>query len=484
MQRWLAVVAAAVAVVGCGRRDATSVPTSVPGSAPTSVPAAAATSVPTSVPIGWDEARPILDAHRSQLPTELTGVATESAWNGWVAARDRDIRARLDRGDEDSVVNFWLYGTSFTPLPRATPGTIARLASRGAAEDLLLARLDHLVSGLAAPGRNERLRFAREVVVRHGIDPSTPAGQEQARGYLVSLRERMRDETIRFRREAESASRLRDPAAKLSAYATTYRERGLSSDTSLAADFSLDRAFADAKARGLVAPGAIRRVAIVGPGLDFTDKTEGFDFYPLQTIQPFAVVDSLARYGLAADIVRLTTFDLSPRVNAHLAAAHDRARAGGAYDIQLPLPADEPSRTWNPDLVAYWRRFGDRIGSDVAPIAAPPGEAVQVRAVRVRPSAAAAIAPIDLNIVLARLTPRDDERFDLIVATNVLVYYGAFEQALALANIAAMLRPGGFFVTNYAVTPRPPIESPAALVTIVEFDRQHNGDTVLWYRRR
>jgi hypothetical protein len=35
---------------------------------------------------------------------------------------------------------------------------------------------------------------------------------------------------------------------------------------------------------GLVEQSSIHRVAIVGPGLDFTDKSDGFDFYPIQTI--------------------------------------------------------------------------------------------------------------------------------------------------------------------------------------------------------
>jgi hypothetical protein len=48
--------------------------------------------------------------------------------------------------------------------------------------------------------------------------------------------------------------------------------------------FSLDRALSSAAGGGLVAQSSIHRVAIVGPGLDFTDKSDGFDFYPIQTI--------------------------------------------------------------------------------------------------------------------------------------------------------------------------------------------------------
>ena len=78
----------------------------------------------------------------------------------------------------------------------------------------------------------------------------------------------------------------------------------------------------------------------------------------------------------------------------------------------------------------------------------------------------------------------EHERYDVIVATNILVYYDAFEQALALANLASMLKPGGFFLTNYAVTPRPPMETTASETTAVFFDRQQNGDTIYAYQRR
>ena len=74
----------------------------------------------------------------------------------------------------------------------------------------------------------------------------------------------------------------------------------------------------------------MRRVAIIGPGLDVVDKQEGHDFYPPQTIQPFAVIDSLVRAGLAdADTLTVTTLDVSARVNDHIGAdgvARARAR--------------------------------------------------------------------------------------------------------------------------------------------------------------
>jgi chemotaxis methyl-accepting protein methylase len=104
-----------------------------------------------------------------------------------------------------------------------------------------------------------------------------------------------------------------------------------------------------------------------------------------------------------------------------------------------------------------------------------------MRALSVRPSLVATLHVRDVNIVLER---SDDPPFDLIVATNVLVYYSPFEQSLAVANIAKMLRPGGFLLTNYAVSALPPMEPEASLATPVFWDRQGNGDTLLWYQRR
>ena len=63
----------------------------------------------------------------------------------------------------------------------------------------------------------------------------------------------------------------------------------------------------------------MRRVAVIGPGLDFVDKEEGYDIYPPQTIQPFALIDSLIRLGLADGArLRVTTVDVSARVNDHI----------------------------------------------------------------------------------------------------------------------------------------------------------------------
>ena len=45
----------------------------------------------------------------------------------------------------------------------------------------------------------------------------------------------------------------------------------------------------------------------------------------------------------------------------------------------------------------------------------------------------------------------EGQGFDLVVATNVLVYYDLFQQALAMSSIARMMNPGGIFLANHAL---------------------------------
>ena len=193
----------------------------------------------------------------------------------------------------------------------------------------------------------------------------------------------------------------------------------------------------------------------------------------------------MTRLGLARpDDVLLTTFDLSPRVNEHLDAARRRARAGGGYVVQLPRNRNV---RWDRGLVAYWEHFGNTIGEETTAAAVPSivGN-LRLRAVRIRPAAVLSIVPQDVNVVLQRLDPLPGaERFDAIIATNVLVYYDLFEQSLALVNLARMLRPGGFFLSNNALPQLPtiPLKS-SGFTTTVYTDRPGDSDRVMWYQRQ
>ena len=209
---------------------------------------------------------------------------------------------------------------------------------------------------MASPGDNERVRFVREVVTRAGIDPATTEGRRQARLYFGAIIARVVPERQAYERATVSAKQLADPLAVLATHSTLYRDRGLSSDTSLFPSFGIEQALHEIKSKRILTDASVRRVAIVGPGLDFTDKEEGYDTYPLQTIQPFATIDSLVRLGLAAPgDLHITTFDLSSRVNHHLEVAYQRARSGRGYMLSLPRNLDE---RWSDSLVAVLATAG------------------------------------------------------------------------------------------------------------------------------
>ena len=114
--------------------------------------------------------KPILDAQRDGLPSELKN-ADQAKWLAWSRRQDKAIRARLQQGELDSMVNLLLYGTSFTSQPRISmQGEGLATASKDGA---LRARVNDLVAGLASPGDNERLIFLQRLLKTQGIDQET-----------------------------------------------------------------------------------------------------------------------------------------------------------------------------------------------------------------------------------------------------------------------------------------------------------------------
>ena len=440
----------------------------------------------------YADARPVIEALRSDLlPVPLRGptpTAQQAVWPDWAASRDRAIRARLARGDDDTVVNFLLFGSTFTGAPRSTPQQVAALARTDTPlPAAVAARIEDLLDAVAAPQRTERVEFARAVLVRNGLDPGAASGRDRLRAHLAAEVRRGPAETLEISRALDAALSRNDPDAGL-LDRTAFRGRGLSSDTSILVDFGIDEALRAARDRGLLPPAGIRRAGIVGPGLDFTDKDEGYDIYPIQTIQPFAVMDSLLALGLAeAEHLELTAFDVNPRIIRHLEAARDEAVTGRPYALALPRNLDLP---WRAGLAAYWERLGAAVGTPADDLDVPPSAGnVRVRGVHVRPEMVRAVAAVDLNIVLQHMAPLPpDERFDLIVATDILVYYDTFEQSLALKNVAQMLRPGGLLLSNTPVAVLPGVPLSAIGHTDVAYMPLAGlgdlNDRFTWYRRR
>jgi len=447
--------------------------------------------------ITFVEAKPILEAMAEALPEGLSGQPLEkleSQWPAWVKCRDAEIRERLARGDEDTIVNFLLFGTSFTKEPRVTSAQLREFTGENGGttgeeaaakfRQLVEKRVQDLVNGMSAPRNSERLIFARKAAERAGIEFADETERKNAARYLYENYLRVLKEQSSFQQMLAAAHSLGDPTEEFAERSKLYKERGLSLDTSLPPDYALEEALKEMGARGLVKQGSVKRVGIIGPGLDFTDKQEGYDFYPTQTVQPFAVMDSLLRLGLAkANEVEVDALDLSPRVLEHVGQARQAATKGQGYRIQLPR---DPARGWKPGLIAYWKRFGEQIGSAMPPVALPPGlKGIRLRAVRVRPEYVQRMKAFDVNIVLQRVGGAEElAQFDLLVATNILVYYDTFEQSLALTNIKSMLKPGGFLLSNNALLELPSSQIRSVGYHTTEYSNHLNdGDHIVWYRR-
>jgi SAM-dependent methyltransferase len=413
-----------------------------------------------------NDVRPVLEAMRDQLPAALSNL-DEASWNSWSRRQDTEIRARLEQGEVDSMINLLLFGTSFTKRSRIQFESLAEASKSG----LLRSRVDDLLQGLRTPGENERLVFLRNVIRRQGLDPDSDDGKTGL--FVFQNLQRVLQENAKFGQRTAPDSR--DQAA-------TFRDRGVSLDATILPNFSVDQALRDLKSRGLLKEGGVARAAVIGPGLDFTDKQSGYDYYPQQTLQPFAVYDSLARLGLAKPAgANITVFDISSRVLEHMQRARERAQKGRAYAIQLPR---DPQQSWEPAAVEYWRAFGGHAGKSVAPIR-PPAElsGLVTRAVEIRPAVVLSSEPVDLNIVLDRMNLPAAERFDLIVATNVFVYYGPLEQSLALQNVSTLLKPGGILLSNEDLREIPQVPMRRLGDTAVRYtDRL--GDSVIWYGRQ
>ncbi len=440
--------------------------------------------------VRFSEARSILTELAGNLPPELNTLTLgqiEDGWPGWIERHDREVRARLDQGDEDTLVNWMLFGTSFTSRPRAVLGAVESGAA-GNQElvvrrtiELISGRLDDLLQALAAPGTDERRLFARALLQRKGLRFATVADMDAAREYLLAAVLRVAGEQDQIDQELGATSGGA-PLTEFVRRSRLFRTRGLSLDTSLVPNYSVEQALAAMKARGLVAPGSVRRVAIVGPGLDFADKDVGFDFYPQQTLQPFAVLDSLKRLDLAPSSgdPEIVLLDISPRIIDHVTKARARAARNIGYTLNLPLPG---SSQWLPEVRAYWRTFGDRIG---APAQAPTSKAIadlaELRAVRARPSAVQRMSVLNVNIVTDRL---DGEAFDLVIATNVFIYYDVLEQALAMSNVEAMLKPGAFLLANFSAPNLTSLTIRPVETTTTLYARAVNEnirDFIVWYR--
>ena len=67
--------------------------------------------------LSFATAGPVLEALASERPPQLK-EPNEGNWKAWAQEEDNVVRARLEQGALDSMINLLLFGTSFTTQPR------------------------------------------------------------------------------------------------------------------------------------------------------------------------------------------------------------------------------------------------------------------------------------------------------------------------------------------------------------------------------
>jgi len=309
------------------------------------------------------------------------------------AAIEQGTAARLKEGENDHLIFYLLQSGRFTREARIEPALSAKtFEETGRIPAGVIRRISDFLS--AAAGQDERLDYFRSRV-------------HLTRQQISSEYER----AMRSLYKKEFAAGRTDLVA-------WYQTRGHSSDSQIEANYAVWSALQ--VLRSIYPDWRVRHALIIGPGLDFAPRTDLFDDGP-QSYQPYALADALLGLQLAAppDLL-IHCVDINPRVVAFL-------NAGSSRTLRLHSKAgDEEYAEY---FLQLGRAIGDRRGNTIS----------------VREEILNRISASLLNIITERMT---QPKFDLIVVTNVLLYFNSKELALALCNIDAMLKPGGFVIAN------------------------------------
>lgn len=400
--------------------------------------------------ITWADTGPL------RVRLEAEGI-TPAAFPSYVERVHQDNVRRVREGDLDHLVFYLLQSTRLTSLPPIEPALSAKMLVDGldarerevflrdsqAADARVPApvrlRAAAFIRAIESSDRDQRLAYFREVA-----EAAFPVRRDREASLL---REYLR--VMRFVYEKEFVAQRSERS--LEKVTELYRTRGLSTDTAVEAGYLVYLGLGVAKS--LEPARRVRRVLIVGPGLDLAPRTSLLEVGPPESYQPWAVIDALLALGLSRpDDLEVVAADINPRVVQHL-------RRSQSEPPTLALVSeirDSETVRLSEEYRDYFARLGRAVGTiDASPasVDGAKGPSTMLRAghlqkaVKVQAAVARALRADTLDIVTERL---EVPAFDLVVATNILPYFDDVEIMLALSNIAGMLAPGGVFLHNEA----------------------------------
>lgn len=371
----------------------------------------------------------------------------EHGFRAYIENVEADTDRRVAEGEREHLVYYALQSSRFTARPRIEPAVSAlRFAERlsPVERERLIddpsylpsvgwppaerARVADLLSALRKEPKDARLAYFRTLL----------QGGRRAVAPEAFYADYVRVARFLYRKEFLAGGASANDVAQV---ATLYQRRPHSSDTQIEAGFGVYLGLGTLHA--LKPALRITTVLVVGPGLDLAPRTDLIDAVGPQSYQPFAVADALLALSLASERdLRVHSLDVNPRVVRALQAAVARE----PVTLHLFTGIAETDQPFQPDYRTYVRELGRAIGDEITAPRAIASDRHYQHSIAARTAVARAMSAERLNIVTERLV--DAPPVDLVVATNVLTYFDDRQLALALSNMAAMLRPGGYLLHN------------------------------------
>ncbi|MEW5979942.1 MAG: class I SAM-dependent methyltransferase [Acidobacteriota bacterium] len=226
------------------------------------------------------------------------------------------------------------------------------------------------------------------------------------------------------------------------------------------AAFRVDRLLGELRLSKNVSP--MRRVLIVGPGLNIVDQFLGTQV-PVSSPQPLCLLESLWAYQLADLGIRIDLLD----INTHVIDYWLRSKEKSEYRLLGYLAYSKEYE----DLSAHTRRYLESFGTRCSGVARElfanrqplqailwkdprrglmfvrsGTEGIYFRDLLVSRRAFSFFSAQLGDIVTDRVADRST--YDLVVSTNVLLYFDAKETTLAVANMARCLKEGGYLIVT------------------------------------
>jgi len=370
-----------------------------------------------------------------------------------ISSINKETESREVRGEYDHLIYFLLQSTAFTQQPRIEPALSAQefvnslndaerkryladgsdyLPSKEAMPRAARTRMKGFIEAIGRQSADERLSYFKSLL-RQTTDSATPVDQHLYSEYARSMK---------FLYLKEFASRAIKKEQQAAFIGSLYQDRGHSTDTQIEANYAVYVALASLKAQS---PSTrIRKVLIVGPGLDFAPRTDLIDIFGPQSYQPFAVADALLGLKLAdADHLHIHCIDINQRVINYLRGLKQNKQITLSILSGITETAARPLAA---EFKDYFRGLGKSIGIEADLKVAATYDSHLKKSLRIDPKISEMISVDRLNIITERYEPAPN--YDLIVVTNVFPYFKPAELIFALANIAAMMAEGGYLIHN------------------------------------